>query len=101
MKHSDKLLIKETIKKLQLLPGFEPYPHGWESTTLTTAPIPNSKSQTTSQEKPTRYLVFYMLIRIRTIFNAIQYYVKAVWIKLEETMRKLQLLPGIEPHPQR
>ena len=41
MKRSDKpLLKKETIRKLQLLPGIEPHPQRWESTTLTTAPIP-------------------------------------------------------------
>ena len=28
------------MKKLQLLPGIEPHPQRWESTTLTTAPIP-------------------------------------------------------------
>ena len=26
MKYSDKLLLKETMKKLQLLPGIEPHP---------------------------------------------------------------------------
>ena len=39
MKHSDKPLLKETMKNLQLLPGIEPYPLRWESITLTTAPI--------------------------------------------------------------
>ena len=28
------------MRKLQLLPGIEPHPQEWESTTLTTAPIP-------------------------------------------------------------
>ena len=41
MKHSDKLLHKETTRKLQLLPGIEPQPQRWESTTLTTVPIPH------------------------------------------------------------
>ena len=40
MTHSDKYLLKETMRKLQLLPGIKPHPQGWESTTLTTAPIP-------------------------------------------------------------
>ena len=43
MKHSDKPLLKETMRKLQLLPGIEPHPQGLESTTLTTAPIPLSE----------------------------------------------------------
>ena len=40
MKHSDKPLLKETMRKLQFLPRIEPLPQRWESTTLTTAPIP-------------------------------------------------------------
>ena len=40
MKHNDKLLLKETMRKLQLLQGIEPHPQGWESKILTTAPIP-------------------------------------------------------------
>ena len=40
MKHSDNPLHKETMKKLQLLPGIEPHPQWWEPTTLTTALIP-------------------------------------------------------------
>ena len=40
MKHSDKPLLKETMRKLQLLLRFEPHLQRWESTTLTTAPIP-------------------------------------------------------------
>ena len=41
MKDSDKLLLKETMRKLQLLPGIEPQTQRWESTTLTTVPIPH------------------------------------------------------------
>ena len=40
MKHSDKPLLKETMRRLQFLSGIEPHPQRWESTTLTTAPIP-------------------------------------------------------------
>ena len=40
MKPSDKIFLKETMRKLPLLPGIEPHPQGWEPTTLTTAPIP-------------------------------------------------------------
>ena len=41
------------------------------------------------QGKPTRHPVFYMLISTHDM------------PLIKETMRKLQLLPGIEPHPQR
>ena len=33
------------MKKLQLLPGIELHPQSWESTTLTTAPIPLTRMQ--------------------------------------------------------
>ena len=39
MKHIDRPLLKNTMRKLLNLPKIEPLRHGWESLTLTTAPI--------------------------------------------------------------
>ena len=77
MKHSDKPLFKETMRKLQLLPGIEPQPQGWESTTLTTAPIPLT------------VLVFYIYVMSqnlfikRTVYHNVQYCDTSIKIAVE------------------
>ena len=71
-KHSDKPLLNDTMRKLQLLPGIELHPQGWESSTLTTAPISlttQHQSQSLYKIEALKQQLLYMLIEPTIIFT--------------------------------